>query len=210
MKRSSLKDKMIKAILFDLYGTLICLEGESPYEELLRSIQNVEERACVKRIISTQEYPDQTYLTLYFQQASRFDIAYCEERIEEECRVASLFPDVRIVLDALQKSKMKLGLISNVSSPYKSPFYRLELSQYFDEVFFSCELGMKKPDSAIYETMLARLDVLPAQVLMIGDSRRNDVEAPRSMGINALHLDRANNTRDSIPTLHGILEYLSQ
>ncbi len=63
---------------------------------------------------------------------------------------------------------------------------------------FSYELGVTKPDPAIYRAVCHDLGVVPghlfggaAQVAMIGDSPRCDRDGPRAIGIKGFHLDRS-------------------
>jgi putative hydrolase of the HAD superfamily len=53
-----------------------------------------------------------------------------------------------------------------------------------DELFFSYELGVAKPDPAYFETVLDRLGADPGSVLFVDDSPRN-VESARALGLAA-------------------------
>ena len=108
----------------------------------------------------------------------------------------------------LKEQKIQLGLISNLASPYKSPFFDLGLNDYFDEVLFSCDIGLRKPDQLIYQKMMERIGINPAQSLMTGDKVHADVDGPKSIGMNAVHLDRSNNSSESISSLKGVFQYL--
>ena len=57
--------------------------------------------------------------------------------------------------------------------------------EVFDKHFFSCEIGMSKPDPGIYVHCLKELDIDPDQCLFIDDSEEN-VVAARKFGINSL------------------------
>jgi putative hydrolase of the HAD superfamily len=54
----------------------------------------------------------------------------------------------------------------------------------FDEEFYSCELGVAKPDPAYFSTVLEALDVKAATVLFVDDTEAN-VDAARTVGLNA-------------------------
>ncbi len=83
----------IQAILFDLYGTLICLEGESPYEELFREIgmNSAQKRSHIKRALITHEHSSLTDFVEQYALGLDASIASCVRRIETECRIAVLF-----------------------------------------------------------------------------------------------------------------------
>ncbi len=55
----------------------------------------------------------------------------------------------------------------------------------FDKHFFSCEIGMSKPDPGIYTHCLNELDTDPDQCLFIDDSEENVIAAGKH-GINCL------------------------
>ena len=58
----------------------------------------------------------------------------------------------------------------------------------FDLALGSHQLGLRKPDAAIYDEALRRLGVPADAVLFFDDSRAN-VEAARALGMQAAHVD---------------------
>ena len=60
----------------------------------------------------------------------------------------------------------------------------LAYQQIFDEQFYSCELGLAKPDPAYFTEICSRLGVDPATVLFV-DDREDNVEAARTVGLHA-------------------------
>src|SRR3989344_3260830 len=197
----------IQAVVFDLYGTLIYLANETKsYARLFANLglQTPEEVRQAKRIALTEDFEDVARLVRRIKSNAQVDFASYQQEVEKERASASLYPESRAVLDKLKKQEIRLGLISNLASPYKSPFFNLGLNEYFDEVLFSCDVGLIKPDSRIYQKMIERLGINPAQTLMTGDKVHADVDGPRSIGINAVHLDRTNNSLKSIFSLEGV------
>jgi phosphoglycolate phosphatase-like HAD superfamily hydrolase len=69
---------------------------------------------------------------------------------------------------------LKLGLISNLAAPYKKPFYRHGLAACFDGILFSCEIGLRKPEPAVYLRIAKELGINPEGAVMVGDSLRCD------------------------------------
>ena len=89
----------------------------------------------------------------------------------------------------------KLGILSNMHSPYKKSFYGLNLHKFFDVVCFSDEIGAKKPDSSAYNSLIQRLDLplFNGSILFVGDDPSHDATVPReSEKLPALLLDREN------------------
>jgi len=60
----------------------------------------------------------------------------------------------------------------------------LQYDRHFDEQFYSCELGVAKPDGAYFTAILDRLALSPDRVLFIDDNAKN-VEAARAVGLTA-------------------------
>jgi putative hydrolase of the HAD superfamily len=56
----------------------------------------------------------------------------------------------------------------------------------FDTCFYSCELGVAKPDPAFFIAVVDTLGVAPASILFVDDSERN-VLAARAAGLAAVH-----------------------
>jgi FMN phosphatase YigB (HAD superfamily) len=57
------------------------------------------------------------------------------------------------------------------------------LRNLFDHAFLSYRLGLVKPDAAIYERVVADLDLHPAEILFLDDNGIN-VDGARSVGID--------------------------
>jgi FMN phosphatase YigB (HAD superfamily) len=63
---------------------------------------------------------------------------------------------------------------------------------YFDHWSFSDEVGVYKPDPAIFRHALAGLsqaagrDIAPAEAAHVGDLRRTDIAGARAMGMTAV------------------------
>jgi putative hydrolase of the HAD superfamily len=63
----------------------------------------------------------------------------------------------------------------------------LQLQRWFDQCFYSNELGMRKPDPAIYRHVHNALDLPMNEIAFFDDSRKN-VEAARTLGMHAHHV----------------------
>ena len=69
--------------------------------------------------------------------------------------------------------------------------------EYFDHWSFSDDVGVYKPDPAIFDHALAGLGRIdPADAAHIGDLRRTDVAGARAMGMLALRYRGANDDND--------------
>jgi putative hydrolase of the HAD superfamily len=67
----------------------------------------------------------------------------------------------------------------------------------FDVLVWSYQLGIAKPDPAIYRHTLAELGTLPEETLFIDDKREN-VDAARALGIRAIQFSSAEHLRQEL------------
>jgi HAD superfamily hydrolase (TIGR01509 family) len=57
---------------------------------------------------------------------------------------------------------------------------------WFDVVIVSCEVGLSKPETGIYELCLRELGV-PAHQALFADDREDNIQAAARLGIRTLH-----------------------
>jgi putative hydrolase of the HAD superfamily len=103
-----------------------------------------------------------------------------------------LFPETIEVLENLKSQGLKLGLISNFDSRVYSVMGALGILHYFDTVTISSETGFAKPHPKIFEAAARSLDTAPSEILLVGDSLADDVEAAEREGLRAVLVDREN------------------
>ncbi len=95
-----------------------------------------------------------------------------------------LFPGALEVVSALAEH-CTLGLLTNgLSAVQRARVDRLGLEPYVDAVVISAEVGLAKPDPAIFELILEQLGQPDKEsVLMVGDSLSSDIEGGHRAGI---------------------------
>jgi len=72
----------------------------------------------------------------------------------------------------------------------------------------SCEAGVEKPGSGIFETALSAMGVAPDEALHVGDDLVSDYEGSRAAGMHGVLLVRHGRAPEgilSIPTLEGLV-----
>jgi putative hydrolase of the HAD superfamily len=97
-------------------------------------------------------------------------------------------PDVRQTLEHLRARGLRLGLVSNAAYLPRLMTEQLEalgLQAYFDGTTFSSEVGVRKPNRAIYTDALGKLRVTGARALFVGDRVKEDVQGPQALGMLA-------------------------
>lgn len=78
----------------------------------------------------------------------------------------------RSLLDYIAELKQdyKIGLLSNVASNWiRETFLKPEEQDLFDEMLFSYQVGMTKPDPRIFRLMCERMRVAPEEAVMVDD-----------------------------------------
>ena len=87
------------------------------------------------------------------------------------------------VLDALRHDGHPLALISNATSETSASWSQSPLAQRFDVAVFSCDVGLAKPDPAIYRLAAERLGVAPAECVFVGDGADGELVGAAAVGM---------------------------
>jgi putative hydrolase of the HAD superfamily len=101
-----------------------------------------------------------------------------------------VYPEVPEVIEALRDYDVDLAVLSNWDSRLHPVLDGHGIGEFLPRRFISTELGWEKPDSAIYRHVAEQLRIAPGSILSVGDHARNDVEAPRKAGWQALQIER--------------------
>ena len=105
-------------------------------------------------------------------------------------------PAQRMQLVEELRNRYRVYLLSNTNVIHVAAFLRIakeqngiaEFRQEFDGCFFSNEIGMRKPEAAIFQHVLKNTYATPERTLFIDDSIQH-VEGARATGLPAEHLD---------------------
>ena len=106
------------------------------------------------------------------------------------------FPLYRLEFLQMLSQKYRLFLLSNTDSihierfQHKAgiSFYR-DFYQCFEKVYFSYELGMRKPDAAIFEFVIKEHNLSPKNTLFVDDNFEN-IESAQKLGLQTWHLQK--------------------
>ena len=123
----------------------------------------------------------------------------------------SVFDDVANsdIFEKLKKSGVILGVVSNWDSRLHAILKSTGLAVYFDFILASAEVGSAKPDKKIFIEAIRRSGVNPAEVCHIGDDLRADIQGARSVGIEAILIDRNNkHKKKGLTTVNSFQELL--
>ncbi|MBN8704035.1 MAG: HAD family phosphatase [Bacteroidetes bacterium] len=105
-------------------------------------------------------------------------------------------PEERLHLLKKLRDKYSIFLLSNTNEIHinefhlflKGKFAMPDLTDYFNKVYLSYQIGKRKPDAEIFEHVLLENNLLPKHVVFIDDSPQH-IEGAKSLGITTFHLE---------------------
>jgi putative hydrolase of the HAD superfamily len=98
-------------------------------------------------------------------------------------------PENLEALAELKSRGLKLGIVSNahfLPALMLEDFERLGLAQHMDVIVISSQFGLRKPHPAIFERLLADLQVSAEEAMFVGDKVREDIVGPKQIGMHAV------------------------
>ena len=95
-------------------------------------------------------------------------------------------PKVEAVLQQLRDDGFRLIVVSNWDKRIYSILDQLKIRPFFEAVFISSELGVEKPSPEVFNRVAQDLNAPIEAFLHVGDSRREDLEAPAQVGWKSL------------------------
>jgi putative hydrolase of the HAD superfamily len=101
-----------------------------------------------------------------------------------------LFEDVADSLQRLREMGLRLGIVSNFAPSLKAILESKGILHFFDPIIISTEVGLEKPDPAIFRLAIERSGLRAREILYIGDHDINDIWAPSQAGIDAIKILR--------------------
>jgi HAD superfamily hydrolase (TIGR01549 family) len=143
-------------------------------EELARAGES-----WIMRRIVTRRMPDEELEPLFREIARELDRLYDENHL--------LNPGVPEVLVELRQ-EFRLGIIANQTPECRGSLERRELLKLFDVVAISDELGVSKPNPAIFQWAMRESAVAPERSVMVGDRMDNDVIPASELGMRSVWL----------------------
>ena len=99
-----------------------------------------------------------------------------------------LFPAVADTLGALHAKGLPLALVTNKPTPFVAPILAsLDIAKYFTVVIGGDDVKNKKPHPEPLLLVAEKLELAPAELLFVGDSR-NDIQAAKAAGCSSIGL----------------------
>ena len=231
---------MIKGIIFDYGGTLDT--GGDHWSHVIRDgwnkagviaddalfresyVYGEQELERTLHILPHHNFGDLLLIKMqielgYLASTGNFPPAQIEEKSKE---IASYCYEVakanvaksKLVLEELAK-RYPLVLVSNFYGNIETVLADFDILSCFKKVIESAKVGVRKPDSKIFELGVKALGLKPEEVLVVGDSVKNDIKPAQQIGCSTLLLEGkgwdgtvTEQEGESIKQLEEILSFL--
>lgn len=108
--------------------------------------------------------------------------AKCEEFLRRSIEMQEPVKSTEALIGDLKAAGYKLYVLSNMSCEFIAFLRRFPVYRFFDGEVVSCEERTVKPEPRIYEILLERYGLDPAETLFI-DDRRSNIAAAEAFGI---------------------------
>jgi putative hydrolase of the HAD superfamily len=187
-----------KAILFDLFGTLISVSraanGKGRYTaDILGLDRRRWNETCfgeLHDIVSETDHLETVRCLAHSLDSSiplwKIREAADTRQMRFDMALTEIEPNILTALAMLKQSGFTLGLISNASTGEVRAWPESPLAPLFRTVHFSCQQGVKKPDPEIYRMALSALGIEPHQALFVGDGSSQEHLGAEACGIDSL------------------------
>ena len=87
--------------------------------------------------------------------------------------------------------RVRLGVVSNnILAEQEAKLAQFGMRALVDALVVSADVGVAKPDPAIFQIALSRLGVRPGEAVMVGDSWPSDIVGATRAGLRAVWLNR--------------------
>jgi putative hydrolase of the HAD superfamily len=188
-----------KAVIFDLFGTLVNVFSRREYEH------------TVAEMVAILKAPDDEFTRLWYQTGKPRSIGtfrtleenleyICRElkipvvktRVKKACRVRMEFvvsaltpkPDALETLARLKSDGYILALISNCSTEPPILWPDTPFAPYFDVAIFSSVCGLRKPDPLIFRLAAEKISINPEDCLFVGDGDDGELNGALEAGMH--------------------------
>jgi FMN phosphatase YigB (HAD superfamily) len=206
----------IKNIIFDLGGVIINLD----IPKTIGEFNKLTDRSFEAIYTQLQQTPlfdefDKGRITeeLFFEEIKRLlQSPVSNEQLRAAWNAMLLdFPLHRLELLKTLGTKYRLFLLSNTNETHVTEFEKQlyltrgykNLEPFFEKVYYSCRMNMRKPDTEIFEFVLTENNLKAEETLFIDDSPQH-IEGALKTGVKAHFLVKGKEFETLLKELHVI------
>lgn len=204
------KQPPITTVLFDAGGTLVHVDhgflqralrnaGFTVTRRAVREAECASKTAIDRRMHAAETDTDETRRHPYFaallnrlgveKEKSEALLHYIETEHRQNNLWRVMLPTTPRVLSGLQERGIQLGVVSNSDGRIFSVLDRCGITNFFQVVVDSHDVGVEKPDPRIFQFALAKTKARPEQTIYVGDIYSIDVVGAERAGIQPVLLD---------------------
>lgn len=203
----------IKNIIFDLGGVIINLDIPKTISEFnklsnqpFESIYNQLQQTPVFDLFDKGQITEKDFFA-ELKKALQDDMT--DEKLLSAWNAMLLdFPKHRLELLNKLKPNYRLFLLSNTNESHVLEFEKTlfashgykNLEPFFEKVYYSCRMNMRKPNTDIFEFVLNENNLIAEETLFIDDSFQH-IEGALTLGIKAMLLEKNNEVEDLLKEL---------
>jgi len=187
----------VKNVILDLGGVLLDFNPQKTFSALKRIL--TPERS---ESIQWDEIPDIVFAMEtgswtkhefidHLKKVCKPDVIE-EEIIDAWCAMILEFPHERVEMVKALSEKYQVYLLSNTNAIHIKYFekefknrYHIPLHQLFSKVYYSSEIGFRKPDAESFLHVLNDAEIKAEETILI-DDREDNCMAAKSIGIRSL------------------------
>ena len=189
---------MIKAVVFDMFETLVTLfTGRTYFGEDLAADVGADlftfrkEWHAIEKDRSIGKYTIEEGLEIVLKKlgiysAEKVKLAAGKRREALGDTFSAIPEDTFLLLQGLKKRGIRIGLITNAFSDERDCIRESLLFPYIDVALISFEQGTCKPDLSLYRKMTEQLGIKAEECLYVGDGGSRELYAARDAGMQPM------------------------
>lgn len=201
---------MLKAVLFDLHGTLAFMKDYVDNKEVSSLLVSrgyevhPQELRSAWGFVVFIDYPKfgyDNYEAMLRKMFARLEVKIDDQTLKDvaklyEKNVFELYSDAP---GAVRRAK-EFGLKTAIVTTTPRFWFEKDVKQILGCIDFVCtgyEAGCEKSNPKMYRTIIERFEVSPQEAIVVGDDIDLDILIPRKLGMKTILLNRSGESKDT-------------
>jgi HAD superfamily hydrolase (TIGR01509 family) len=224
---------MVRALLFDLFETLITESRDQPpgvsslapalgcESNAFRPHWKTRRPAVLAGRLTFRQALEEIAIGLGSHPDEATLQRICDDRVRVKARpFEQIEPHIVSTIECLRRRGLRLAVVSNCCAEDVMSWSQCSLASLFDCTVFSFEVGLAKPDPAIYLEAAQRLRVDVSDIWFIGDGQDEELSSAQHAGLRAFralwflkrwpHYREASSSAADLSDIEEILTHVDQ
>lgn len=206
-------DLKYRNYIFDLYGTLIDIHTEEGEEKLWVALTRFFETYGASYMPEELQQGYQKYVAEELKKSEEIQVENVfkklfaaknvdagEKLIAETCRFfrdtstyhIGLYEWSLPILKMLKENGKKVYLLSNAQRSFTyHEMEKLDIVQYFDEIYISSDYGVKKPNPKFFQILIEKEGLDVKESLFLGNDQTCDILGAKGVGMDTWYVHTA-------------------